>query len=150
MREAASDLTRDAVRFSDGNAVPLCRLVSGEDILMSEDEIVFGNFKMKQFSTNGVQRSAAVFCFGGPRGKLQTANGARAFAFDAAQPQLKRVGELFARTEREGILPNAVMWTCKDGRRFAPSALNFGRRWCRVRGLNSRPTVYKTAALPLS
>jgi hypothetical protein len=22
--------------------------------------------------------------------------------------------------------------------------------WCRVRGLNSRPTVYKTAALPLS
>jgi hypothetical protein len=25
-----------------------------------------------------------------------------------------------------------------------------GRRWCRVRGLNSRPTVYKTAALPLS
>jgi hypothetical protein len=23
-------------------------------------------------------------------------------------------------------------------------------QWCRVRGLNSRPTVYKTAALPLS
>jgi hypothetical protein len=25
-----------------------------------------------------------------------------------------------------------------------------GGRRCRVRGLNSRPTVYKTAALPLS
>jgi hypothetical protein len=63
LREAASDLTRDAVRFSDGNAVPLCRLVSGEDILMSEDEIVFGNFKMKQFSTNGVQRNARRLLF---------------------------------------------------------------------------------------
>ena len=24
------------------------------------------------------------------------------------------------------------------------------RRWCRVRGLNSRPSLYKSAALPLS
>jgi hypothetical protein len=28
--------------------------------------------------------------------------------------------------------------------------LQAAKRWCRVRDLNSRPTVYKTAALPLS
>jgi hypothetical protein len=63
LREAASDLTRDAVRFSDGNAVPLCWLVAAEDTLMFEDEIIFGNFKMKQFSTNGVQKKTwRFFC----------------------------------------------------------------------------------------
>jgi hypothetical protein len=31
-----------------------------------------------------------------------------------------------------------------------PSAFRSAAEWCRVRGLNSRPTVYKTAALPLS
>ncbi len=31
-----------------------------------------------------------------------------------------------------------------------PRGPHVGGWWCRVRGLNSRPTVYKTAALPLS
>jgi hypothetical protein len=37
-------------------------------------------------------------------------------------------------------------------RRDARAVLENGQAvgWCRVRGLNSRPTVYKTAALPLS
>ena len=52
------------------------------------------------------------FLFGGLRAKLQTANGAQAFAVDAAPATLKRVKELFARAEREGVLPNAVIWAC--------------------------------------
>jgi hypothetical protein len=58
LREAVLDFTRDAARFSDGNAVPLCRLEPVENKLIVEDEIIFENFKMKQFSTNGVQRNA--------------------------------------------------------------------------------------------
>jgi hypothetical protein len=58
LREAVLDFTRDAVRFSDGNAVPLCRLEPAENKLIVEDEIIFENFKTKQFSTNAVQRNA--------------------------------------------------------------------------------------------
>jgi hypothetical protein len=58
LARSSSDFTRDAVRFSDGNAVPLCWRESIEDILIFAEEIIFENFKTKQFSTNGVQRNA--------------------------------------------------------------------------------------------
>jgi hypothetical protein len=66
LREAVPDLTRDAVRFSDGNAVPLCWLESVEDTLMFADDVIFENFKMKQFSTNVFKETVSPsFCFGG-------------------------------------------------------------------------------------
>jgi hypothetical protein len=52
-----------------------------------------------------LKETPAVF-FCGRHGKLQTTNGARAFAVDAAQPQLKRVGELFDRKNLGGPEPN--------------------------------------------
>jgi hypothetical protein len=56
----------DAVRFSDGNAVPLCWLESVEDTLMFADDVIFENFKMKQFSTNVFKETVSPsFCFGG-------------------------------------------------------------------------------------
>jgi hypothetical protein len=58
LARSSSDFTRDAVRFSDGNAVPLCWRESIEDILIFAEEIIFENFKTRQFSTNGVQRNA--------------------------------------------------------------------------------------------
>jgi hypothetical protein len=51
---------------------------------------------------------------------------------------------------REAIAAIEPFWQLLDGdARFGMPA-NFSISWCRLRGLNSRPSVYKTAALPLS
>jgi hypothetical protein len=66
-----------------------------------------------------------------------------------------------ARTERESaISADARVWSflwssqpqfgALGALGAVPAALKNIDFWCRVRGLNSRPTVYKTAALPLS
>jgi hypothetical protein len=45
-----------------------------------------------------------------------------------------------------GVYPDGFLL----GTTAAGYCLSIWYHWCRVRELNSRPTVYKTAALPLS
>src|SRR5690348_10493762 len=67
----------------------------------------------------------------------------------ARSPELQRNSPVWHRHQRlnkvrSGLFGALIFHNCSKKRRLA------AKDWCPVRGLNSRPSVYKTAALPLS
>jgi hypothetical protein len=59
------------------------------------------------------------------------------------------IGRMQRRKTRPFKIFNKEIAAAKTRGQWSMSA-NYLILWCRLRGLNSRPSVYKTAALPLS
>src|ERR1700704_753951 len=105
------------------------------------------------------ERDVAAELLAAPPAQLLLHGLGQPAAIDAAEVRLAvdpldelrhRIAALVARTGR--ACPGARWGRCSVSRlaRFARNPYFRGFHWCRVQGSNLRPSVYKTAALPLS